>query len=172
MSLDPDAERLLEMIRASGRPAIQSLSPQEAREVYRASRKALTPDPPDVAQVDDLVAPGPGGAIPLRMYRGLSSSGKLPVLVFFHGGGFCIGDLDTHDYVCRYIANRAGCAVISVNYRLAPEHKFPAAVDDCVAAVTRAARIVIAEQQQHPVLNIAMVNQVEDQRDQKRSEFR
>src|SRR6516225_10661376 len=115
MSLDPDAERLLEMIRASGRPAIQSLSPQEAREVYRASRKALTPDPPDVAQVDDLVAPGPGGAIPLRMYRGLGSSGKLPVLVFFHGGGFCIGDLDTHDYVCRYIANRAGCAVISVS---------------------------------------------------------
>ena len=136
MSLDPDAERLLEMIRASGRPAIQSLSPQEAREVYRASRKALTPDPPDVAQVDDLVAPGPGGAIPLRMYRGLGSSGKLPVLVFFHGGGFCIGDLDTHDYVCRYIANRAGCAVISVGYRLAPEHKFPAAVDDCVAAVS------------------------------------
>ena len=114
MSLDPDAERVLEMIRASGRPAIQSLSPQEAREVYRAS-KALTPDPPDVAQVDDLVAPGPGGAIPLRMYRGLGSSGKLPVLVFFHGGGFCIGDLDTHDYVCRYIANRAGCAVISVS---------------------------------------------------------
>ena len=93
MSLDPDAERVLEMIRVSGRPVIQSLSPQEAREVYRAS-KALTPDPPDVAQVDDLVAPSPGGAIPLRMYRGLGSSGKLPVLVFFHGGGFCIGDLD------------------------------------------------------------------------------
>jgi acetyl esterase len=93
MSLDPDAERVLEMIRASGRPPIQSLSPQEAREVYRASRKALTPDPPDVAQVDDLEAPGPGGAIPLRMYRGLGSSGKLPVLVFFHGGGFCIGAL-------------------------------------------------------------------------------
>src|SRR6516225_4396642 len=170
MSLDPDAERVLEMIRVSGRPVIQSLSPQEAREVYRAS-KALTPDPPDVAQVDDLVAPGPGGAIPLRMYRGVGSSGKLPVLVFFHGGGFCIGDLDTHDYVCRYIANCAGCAVISVGYRLAPEHKFPAAVDDCVAAVTRAARIVIAEQQQHPVLNIAMVNQVEDQRDEKNQSF-
>jgi acetyl esterase len=83
MSLDRDAERVLEMIRASGRPAIQSLSPQEAREVYRASRKVLTPDPPDVALVDDLVAPGLGGAIPLRMYRGLGSSGKLPVLVFF-----------------------------------------------------------------------------------------
>src|SRR5262245_32819719 len=108
MSLDPDTKRVLEIIRASGRPPIQSLSPQEARELYRASRKVLTPDPPDVAQVDDLVAPGPRGPIPLRRYRGLGTSGTLPVLVFFHGGGFCIGDLDTHDYVCRYIANCAG----------------------------------------------------------------
>ena len=135
MSLDPDAELVLGMIRASGRPPVQALSPQQAREVYRASRKAVTPEPPDVAQVDDLAAPGPGGAMALRMYRGLGSSGTLPVLVFFHGGGFCIGDLDTHDYVCHKIANSAGCAVISVDYRLAPEHRFPAAVEDCAAAV-------------------------------------
>src|SRR6516164_3976250 len=125
MSLDPDAELVLGMIRASGRPPVQALSPQQAREAYRASRKAVTPEPPDVAQVDDLAAPGPGGTMALRMYRGLGSSGALPVLVFFHGGGFCIGDLDTHDYVCRKIANNAGCAVISVDYRLAPEHRFP-----------------------------------------------
>ena len=94
MSLDPDAELVLGMIRASGRPPVQALSPQQAREVYRASRKAVTPEPPDVAQVDDLAAPGPGGAMALRMYRGLGSSRAPPVLVFFHGGGFCIGDLD------------------------------------------------------------------------------
>ena len=135
MSLDPDTERVLEMIRASGRPPIQSLPPREAREAYRASRKALMPDPPDVAQVRDLAAPAPGGEIPLRSYRGLGTSGKLPVLIFFHGGGFCIGDRDTHDYICRKIANSAGCAVVSVDYRLAPEHKFPAAVDDGSAAV-------------------------------------
>lgn len=135
MSLDPDAEVVLEIIRASGRPPIQSFLPHEAREVYRASRKALTPDCPDVAHVDDLTAPGPAGAIRLRSYRGLGTSGELPVLVFIHGGGFCIGDLDTHDYICRKIANDAGCAVMSVDYRLAPEHKFPAAVEDCVATV-------------------------------------
>ena len=83
MSLDPDAELVLGMIRASGRPPVQALSPQQAREVYRASRKAVTPEPPDVAQVDDLAAPGPGGAMALRMYRGLGSSGTLPVLVSF-----------------------------------------------------------------------------------------
>jgi acetyl esterase len=134
MSLDPDAETVIAMIAAAGRPPFQSLQPHEAREVYRASRKALSPDPPDVAHVEDLAAPGPGGSIPLRHYRGRGTSGKLPVLTFMHGGGYCIGDLDTHDYVCRKLANSAQCAVISVDYRLAPEHKFPAGVDDCAAA--------------------------------------
>jgi acetyl esterase len=136
MSLDPDAERVLAMIAAARRPPIQLLQPHEAREGYRLSRNALTPDPPDVAHVEALTAAGPGGPIPLRVYRGLGTSGKLPGLVFMHGGGFCIGDLDTHDYVCRKLANSAQCAVISVAYRLAPEHKFPAAVEDGVAAAT------------------------------------
>ena len=107
MSLDPDAERVLAMIAAAGRPPIQALRLQDVREVYRASRKVLTPDPPDVAHVEDVTAPGPNGPIPLRHYRGLGASGKLPVLIFMHGGGFCIGDRDTHDYVCRKIANSA-----------------------------------------------------------------
>ncbi len=134
MALDPDAETVLAMIAAAERPPFQSLQPHEAREVYRASRTALSPDPPDVAHVGDLAAPGPGGSIPLRHYRGIGTSGKLPVLTFMHGGGYCIGDLDTHDYVCRKLANSAQCAVISVDYRLAPEHKFPAGVEDCAAA--------------------------------------
>jgi acetyl esterase len=135
MSLDPDAELALDMIKASGRPPMHSLLPHEARAIYRASRKVFAPSSPDVAQVVEYTVPGPGGAIPVRAYRGRDTSGKLPVLVFIHGGGFCIGDLDTHDYICRKIANSARCAVVAVDYRLAPEHKFPSAVEDCTAAV-------------------------------------
>jgi acetyl esterase len=103
--------------------------------MYREGRTAVSPEPPDVASVRDLAAPGLGGPIPLRLYRGAGTGdGPLPVLMFFHGGGWVIGDLDTHDVVCRQLANFAGCAVVSVDYRLAPEHKFPAAVEDCIAA--------------------------------------
>ena len=136
MSLDPDAQTVIDLIKASGRPPIESLSPREAREVYRRSRKVLAPDPPEVAHVRDLSARGATADIPLRLYRGRgTSSASLPALIFFHGGGFCIGDLDTHDHVCRRLANDAHCAIVSVGYRLAPEHRFPTAVEDCAAAV-------------------------------------
>ena len=81
--------------------------------------------------------PGPGGDIPLRLYRPLGSStdSSLPVLVYYHGGGWVIGDLDTHDTLCRELANGSGCAVVAVHYRLAPEHRFPAAADDSIAAL-------------------------------------
>ncbi|NNM75164.1 alpha/beta hydrolase [Enterovirga aerilata] len=84
----------------------------------------------------DLAAEGPAGAIPVRLYRGRGTDAdrRLPVLVFFHGGGWVVGDLDTHDVICRALANEAGCAVASVDYRLAPEHRFPAAVEDASAA--------------------------------------
>jgi acetyl esterase len=86
--------------------------------------------------VRDLAAPGPAGPIPLRLYRpqGSTAQQALPVLVYYHGGGWVIGDLDTHDTVCRQLANGAGCAVVAVDYRMGPEHRFPAAVDDCIAA--------------------------------------
>ncbi|HXP73710.1 MAG TPA: alpha/beta hydrolase [Stellaceae bacterium] len=134
--LDPDAQRILDLIREAGRPPYETLTPQEAREVYRAGRRILQPDPQKVAEMRDLEAPAPHGTIPLRLYRGIGTErgAILPALVYFHGGGWVIGDLDTHDGVCRVLANAAGCAVISVDYRLAPEHKFPAAVDDAVAA--------------------------------------
>ena len=136
MSLDPDNQQVLEMMKAAGHPPVAALQPDEARKMYRASRGALQPDLPDMAELRDLAAPGPAGTIPLRLYRGMGTKpGPLPVLVFYHGGGYVIGDLDTHDYVCRKIANVAQCCVIAVDYRLAPEHKFPAAVEDSAAAL-------------------------------------
>jgi acetyl esterase len=136
MRLDPDAERVLELFRTSGRPSVTALTPSEAREVYRASCKLLGPEPPAVADVRDLVARGPGHDIPLRFYCGKDcAGGPLPAIIFMHGGGFCIGDCDTHDTICRKLANACHCAVVSVEYRLAPEHKFPAAIEDCACAV-------------------------------------
>ncbi len=135
-ALDADNRRVLDLIKAAGRPPVATLEPPAAREMYRAGRKFFQPDLPDVAELRDLSAPGPAGPIPLRLYRGVGTqAGPLPVLVFYHGGGYVIGDLDTHDYVCRKLANVARCCVIAVDYRLAPEHKFPAAVEDAAAAL-------------------------------------
>jgi acetyl esterase len=136
-TLDPDNQRVLDLMKAANRPAIATLEPPAAREMYRAGRGVLQPDLPEMAELRDLAAPGPAGDIPLRLYRGIGTdpAQTLPVLVFYHGGGYVIGDLDTHDYVCRKLANVARCRVIAVDYRLAPEHKFPAAVDDAAAAL-------------------------------------
>jgi acetyl esterase len=135
--LHPDAQRVLDLIRESGRPPYDAMEPAAARQLYRNARTVLQPDPPDIAAVRDLLAPGPQGPIPLRLYRGLGTAdgAALPALVFFHGGGWVFGDLDTHDGVCRRLANAARAAVVSVEYRVAPEHKFPAAVDDALAAM-------------------------------------
>ena len=136
MSLDPDNQRVLDLLEAAARPPIYAFSPQQAREVYRLSRGPFQPELPMVGEVRIGAASGPAGEIPLRFYRGQGTMDvKLPVLMFYHGGGYVIGDLDTHDYVCRKIANEARCAVISVDYRLAPEHKFPAAIDDAATAL-------------------------------------
>jgi acetyl esterase len=133
MPLDPDAEILLEMVRAANRPAFETIGAAEARLLFNAGRKVLAPDPMPVAETRDLAIPGPGGPIPARLYRA-TATGNLPVLVFFHGGGWVVGDIESHDTGCRHLGNRAECAVVSVDYRLAPEHKFPAAVEDCLAA--------------------------------------
>jgi acetyl esterase len=134
--LHPDAARVCEMIVAANRPALETLTPPQAREAYLASRTALQPDPDPVAEVADLAAPGPAGPIPLRLYRGFGADKETPqpALVYFHGGGWVIGDLESHDQCCRALANAAQCIVVAVDYRLAPEHKFPAAVEDAIAA--------------------------------------
>lgn len=139
--LDPQAKALLDQIAAAGRPSMHTLSAPEARRAYRESRMPLQPPPPDVASVEARTIPGPHGPIGLRLYRpfGALPTEMLPALVYLHGGGFTVGDLDTHDVICRSLANGARCAVVSVDYRMGPEHKFPCAVDDCVAAMRWAA---------------------------------
>jgi len=133
--LHPQTRALLQLIELRGGPPMHQLSVADARTGYRERRSVTQPPPPDVAAIEELEAEGPLGVIPLRLYRPIgAATGALPVLVYYHGGGWVIGDLDTHDTLCRELANLSGCAIVAVDYRLAPEHRFPAAVDDCSAA--------------------------------------
>jgi acetyl esterase len=135
--LHPQARALLDLLVERGVPPIESLSHGAARATYRERRAVLQPVPSDVAEVLDLAADGPHGSIPLRLYRpraAIERSTPSPALIYFHGGGWVIGDLDTHDTLCRELANRAGLVVVAVDYRLAPEHRFPAAYEDAFAA--------------------------------------
>jgi acetyl esterase len=134
--LHPQAKALLRLIEEKGVPPTHTLTPAQARAFYRERRTFTQPDPPEVGSVQDLQAAGPAGPIPVRSYRpaGSSAADVLPVLVYYHGGGWVIGDLDTHDVLCRQLCNQSGCAVVSVDYRMGPEHRFPGAVDDAMAA--------------------------------------
>ncbi|HET9146525.1 MAG TPA: alpha/beta hydrolase fold domain-containing protein, partial [Acetobacteraceae bacterium] len=132
--LDPGAAAVLEMIRLAGAPPLETLPPAEARLASAQSRRALAPDPAEISEIRPLTAEGPHGPIPMRLYRDGEQAGLRPCLVYFHGGGWVIGDLDSHDPVCRAIAKESGAVVISVDYRMGPEVKFPAAVDDAIAA--------------------------------------
>jgi acetyl esterase len=135
MQLDPQARAVLERVARANLPPYPKLGAAAARTLYRETRGALSAPPPDVARVANLSATGPVGEVPVRLYRplGTADDERLPALVYFHGGGWTIGDLDTHDVPCREFASLARCAVVAVDYRLAPEHKFPAAFDDAVA---------------------------------------
>jgi acetyl esterase len=136
MALDPQARNVIDLAIKAGRPPYHQLSPKEARQMFRDTRPASTPPAPQIAPVRDLAAAGPLGEIPLRVYRpsGVPPTAPLPALVYFHGGGWVIGDIETHDVVCRQITAESGVSVVSVDYRLAPEHKFPAPLDDAWAA--------------------------------------
>lgn len=128
MSLHPQVVALLERVARSPLPGYHTVPAFVARRIYRDTRAALAPKPPQLAEVRLHVF---GRKVAVRSYRPAQDE-RLPALVFFHGGGWTIGDLDTHDVVCRQLAVGARCAVFSVDYRLAPEHPFPAAVEDCV----------------------------------------
>jgi acetyl esterase len=136
MALDPQAKGLLDAMAANPGPRIIDLPVPEAREMYRGIAATLDLQGVPIGKVEDRNIPGPDGDIPVRLYTPVAAGGDaLPVLVYFHGGGWVIGDLETHDALCRTFANEAGCKVVAVDYRLAPEHRFPAAADDCLAAV-------------------------------------
>ena len=136
MALDPQVTAVLELVAKANRPAYNTLSPKDARQLFIDTRPASTPTPPQIGSVKDVTAQGPHGAIPLRVYRpaGVADGTRVPAYLFFHGGGWVIGDVNTHDVLCRQLTAASGASVISVDYRLAPEHKFPAAVDDAWAA--------------------------------------
>ena len=134
MPLDPQVQAFLDEFNAIDPPPLETLTPQEAREMCVAEIEALG-TPQAVAEVRDFTVPGPAGEIPVRLYKPESSGdGALPVLVYYHGGGWVVCNLDTHDTLCRQLANAVGCAVVAVDYRLAPEHKYPAATEDSYAA--------------------------------------
>jgi len=140
-AIDPDAARVLEALRQADRPAMETLTPEQARAGFRAMREAMNQPVPEMAEVRDLEADGPMGNTPLRLYRSHGAGARpSPVIVFFHGGGWVLGDLESHDIQCRNLANAGACSVVAVDYRLAPEHRFPAAVNDCIAAVSWVAR--------------------------------
>lgn len=133
MPLDPLAQALLDELSALGQPPYAALSPQDARQAMRV-RLANVDEAETVDRVEDLFIPCPAHQIPVRLYLP-GANAALPVLVYFHGGGWVIGGIDTHDNFCRHLANAAACAVVSVDYRLAPEHKFPTGLEDCYTAV-------------------------------------
>jgi acetyl esterase len=135
MTVDPQIQALLD--KGSGVPQTHTLPVDEARRLYEARIAVMAPAP-DMAQVAERDIDGPGGPIRLRIYTP-KGRGPFPLMVFFHGSGFVLCSLDTHDGMCRNLAAGIGCVVVSVDYRLAPEHKFPAGPDDCLAATRWAA---------------------------------
>jgi acetyl esterase len=133
MPLDPQIAAMLGQ--SSGWAAARSVPVEQLRAVVKGFA-AVTPKlPVPLRDVSDRTIPGPAGDIPVRIYTP-EAAGPLPILVYYHGGGWVVGDLDTQDMICRGLCHGAACVVVSVDYRLAPEHPFPAAVDDCYAALT------------------------------------
>jgi acetyl esterase len=134
--LDPQAQALMQLMIDKGVPPVNSMTPVEARASYRSRRTFTQPDAPEVFKVEDKVVSYEGVNVPVRVYHphAAQSQAALPGLVYLHGGGWTVGDLDTHDVLCRSLCLQADIVVVSVDYRMGPEHKFPAAYDDTVAA--------------------------------------
>lgn len=131
--LDPEIQAVLDAQLSGAGPPAAEVSVALMRKVHDADAAIYSGPGEDVAEVRDLVVPGPGGDVPVRLYRP-AVEGPAPGVAYFHGGGWAIGSIDSFDTVCRRLANASGAAVASVGYRLAPEHVYPSALDDCLAA--------------------------------------
>lgn len=131
--LDPEVSEMLELMEQMGVPPLSSLSVEGARNLA-SELFAHEDEPESVGNVQQFSIAGPEESIPIRIYTPESEQSPHPVLVYFHGGGWVLGDIEMTDDTCRALVNEANCIVVSVDYRLAPEHKFPAAVEDCYAA--------------------------------------
>ncbi|MDR2689960.1 MAG: alpha/beta hydrolase [Azoarcus sp.] len=138
MALTEQARWLLSMIYRVGAPRFHEFSPEQARRSFLKLQRAFCGPAPELAAVENFFIPrgGDGDGMPVRLYRPQSVAGeRLPLCIFYHGGGWCVGDLDSHDVLCRQLAHLGACAVLAVGYRLAPEHPFPAAPDDAWLAL-------------------------------------
>ncbi|MER9081110.1 alpha/beta hydrolase [Mesorhizobium sp. M0895] len=134
--LDPEARHVLDLGRQAAAKPFEAGSPQEARHAYEQGFPTLQGEREPVASLTERTIAGTSGPLTLRIYRGLGASAHgAPALLYLHGGGWVIGNLDSHDEICRWFANMAACVVVCPDYRLAPEHKFPAAIEDCRVAL-------------------------------------
>jgi acetyl esterase len=138
MDVHPQIRQALDALAKAGLPAIETLSPAQARDQINAMARARGGEPAAIARTEDRAVSGPAGPIPVRVYwpnvTG-NTTGTLPAILYFHGGGHVIGNLDTHDRIIRNLCAGAEAVIVSVDYRMGPEHKFPAAVDDAWAAL-------------------------------------
>ena len=135
MTLDPQAKVFLDQINALNREPLEVMGAVKAREMYAERPKELSPESVPVSRVENRTITPDQSPIPIRIYTPIQSDKPLPVLVFYHGGGMVIGTLDGYDTLCRQLAVQSACIVVSVDYRLAPENKFPAAVEDAYGAL-------------------------------------
>lgn len=139
MSLDPQVQEILKQVEKAAYPDYWQLTPAQARAQFEQTAPVLDAKPVALPKIEDLNICGPRGDIALRCYTPRLSDAPLPVLLWYHGGGFVLGGLNSYDALCRKLAQLSDCIVVAVDYRLAPEHKFPAAVEDCFAALDWAA---------------------------------
>lgn len=133
MPVHAEVEGFLKMLADAGTKGFHEMEPVECREAFSGLLAMLPPSSAKIAGTEDRSIPGPAGDVPIRIFTP-EGTGPFPVLVYFHGGGFVIGSLDDYNSICQEVCSLAGCVVVAVDYRLAPEHKFPAAPDDCYAA--------------------------------------